>query len=127
MLLSLIYLQILEEFTYSDSPARLGSIFAFSGSLATDEYGEIGRITGSCTVTSGQDIDLTTCDMFLSMYTDGHFGLGVFAASGPTDTAGGRLLVTGSEYDFAGASGGMLSLVFDPVGNPIFYMLMELN
>jgi hypothetical protein len=106
----------------------LGTKFAFNGDLATDEEGVIGRISGSCTVTSNSNIDLTTCDMYGQLNKSDKSGdSGIFVATGPTDSVGGRLLIKGSELDFAGSTGGALSLVFDPAGNPIFYMMLVLE
>jgi hypothetical protein len=67
--------------------------------------------------------------MYMTIETacDDQYGFATVAASGSTDEIGGHLLVTGAGYDYSYAEGGVLSLTFDPAGNPLLYGLLQLD
>jgi hypothetical protein len=126
----------MEEFSYNVerlADIGLGSKFAYTGRVSSDEEDigtrrEIGSASGSCTFTSEVNLMETQCNFYITMdNTEGFFGYGTFLATGQMDNVGGRLHVTGAEYDFNTVSGGSVNLVFDPAGNPIFYVLIRLN
>lgn len=126
----------MEEFSYnidSREELGLGVKFAFTGIVSSDEEAigqrrDIGSASGSCTITSDVDLNETFCTFYITIdTTEGFFGFGTFIATGQIDDVGGKLHVTGAEYDFNTLSRGGVNLVFDTTGNPIFYVLIRLN
>jgi hypothetical protein len=126
----------MEEFSYNvdrRDELGLGTKFVFTGIVAADEEvngqrQNIGTASGSCTLTSEVNLNETLCMMYITIdTTEGAFGHGTFLATGQIDDVGGKLHVTGAEYDFNALSGGGVNLVFDTTGNPIFYVLIRLS
>lgn len=54
-------------------------------------------------------------------------GNGTIVLTGNTDKVGGFMQVTGSGADLFATTTGSASLVFDPAGNPIVYILIRLS
>jgi hypothetical protein len=116
----------MDEFGYSKETIALGTKFAFSGRLGTDEF-IVGQSSGTCTIGSDINTNFACCTFFLTFNTEGMYGFGTVALSGNTDEVGGNLQVTGTSGDLAATSQGTASLVFDPAGNPIIYILIRLK
>mmetsp|Transcript_5647 Transcript_5647/g.8478 ORF Transcript_5647/g.8478 Transcript_5647/m.8478 type:complete len:199 (-) Transcript_5647:133-729(-) len=125
---TLDFVVIMEETAYSPMPSGntvpIGTKFAFSGEITTSED-EMGRASGTCTVASEQDEDLTVCDVFLKFYfADGE---GTVALTGHTDAIDGHFQVTGTGGILSdNNSGGGARIYFDPAGNPILYVLLQM-
>lgn len=115
----------MDEFGYSKDVIALGTKFAFSGRLATDQF-QVGTASGSCTIGSDINTNFACCTFFLTFTTEGMYGYGTVALSGNTDEEGGYMQVTGTSGDLAATPRGNANLVFDPAGNPIIYILIRL-
>ena len=116
----------MDEFGYNSEPIALGTRFAFSGRLATDEY-QVGRSSGTCTIGSDMNTNFAVCTFYLTFNSDGEMGQGTIALTGNTDEVGGYMQVTGAGSDFFTNTEGSANLVFDPAGNPIIYILIRLG
>jgi hypothetical protein len=114
----------MDEYAYS-GPLSIGTKFAFSGRIATDEA-TLGKSSGTCTVASDNRTEFTCCDFYLAFDT-GIGGVGTVTLSGNTDDIGGWMQVTGTADDFASSNQGYATLLFDPAGNPIIYTLLTLH
>ena len=119
----------MQEMAYEPMPppgytaAPIGTKFAFTGEISTT-YDEWGRASGHCTVASEQEDDLTVCDFFLKFYfSDGD---GLVALTGHTDSMDGHFQVTGSGGVLGATTSGAGRVYFDPAGNPVLYVLIEL-
>jgi hypothetical protein len=120
----------MDEFDYSNgaedvSDIRIGTKFAFSGRIATKAE-ELGVASGTCTVTSDVQVDLSYCTIYHRIDTDNFGGFGTVMLSGSTDEIGGRLLVTGTAGSLQGTQNGYAMIQFDPAGNPVIYVLLRL-
>ena len=105
------------------SAAPIGTKFAFTGDISTTED-EYGTASGHCTVASEEEEDLTVCDFFMTF----HFyeGDGLLAVTGHTDSMDGHFQVTGTGGVLATNTAGGGRVYFDPAGNPVLYVLIEL-
>ena len=127
-----LLLQIVDESKSTWTPAsvghlRVGSKLAFQALLADDEE-VTGSATGYCTVDSEDwSFDLTSCDIFLELYTYGEIGYGSVALRGTFDMSGGRFEVKGTDHDFVETDTGHAQMVFDPDGSSEMYTLLELT
>jgi hypothetical protein len=120
----------MDEFAYSNGAddvkdITIGTKFAFSGKIATKAE-ELGLASGTCTVTSDVKVELSYCTIFHKVDTDNFGGSGTVMLSGSTDEVGGRLLVTGTAGSLQGSQNGYAMIQFDPVGNPVIYVLLRL-
>ncbi len=116
----------MDEFGYNTEDIALGTKFAFSGRLSTDEF-QVGQASGSCTIGSNINNNFALCTFYLSFNSYGTYGQGTVTLSGNTDDVGGYLQVTGTGADLASSNKGSANLVFDPAGNPIIYILIRLT
>ena len=116
----------MDELGYNKETIGLGTRFAFSGRLATDDS-EVGQSSGSCTIGSDINANLALCTFFLKFNTEGMHGVGTVSISDNTDDIGGYLQVTGTSGDLSNTSTGTATIVFDPAGNPIIYILIRLR
>jgi hypothetical protein len=121
---------MMDEFDYSNDASevtdiRIGTKFAFTGRIVTKAE-ELGVASGSCTVTSDVQVDLTYCVIYHKIDTDNFGGYGTVMVSGSTDAVGGRLLVTGTGGTLASTQDGYAMIQFDPAGNPVIYVLLKL-
>lgn len=115
----------MDEFGYNTEEIKLGTKFAFSGRLATDEF-HVGQSSGSCTIGSDVNTNFALCTIYMSFNSDGTYGQGTVTLTGNTDDVGGYLQVTGTGADLASTSKGSANVAFDPAGNPIIYILIRL-
>jgi hypothetical protein len=116
----------MDEFGYNSEPIAIGTRFAFSGRLATDEF-QVGKSTGTCTIGSDLNTNFALCTIYLTFNSDGDMGKGTMVLTGNTDEVGGFMQVTGSGADLFATTAGSANLVFDPAGNPIVYILIRLS
>lgn len=116
----------MDEFAYNSDPIALGTRFAYAGRLST-ETTQIGTSSGTCTVGSNVNTDYALCTFYLTFNSDGVHGFSTVAIAGNTDQVGGYLQVTGTGGDLSATYRGDASLVFDPAGNPIMYVLIRLR
>jgi hypothetical protein len=116
----------MDEFGYSTKDIKIGTKFAFSGRVATDEF-QVGTSSGTCTIGSDKNTNFALCTFYLSFNSDGKNGKGTVTLTGNTDDVGGYMQVTGTGGDLINTNEGNAHLVFDPAGNPIVYILIRLN
>ena len=120
----------MEDFRYSDGIESLdditiGTKFGFSGRIVTQAE-ELGVASGSCTVTSALNKELSYCDIYHKIDTDNFGGYGSVVIAGTADEVGGRLLVTGTGGSLQSTNKGYAMVQFDPAGNPVLYVLLKL-
>ena len=120
----------MDEFRYAKgisdvSDIRLGTKFGFTGRIATKAE-ELGTASGSCTVTSDTQKELSYCDIYHKIDTDNFGGFGSVMVAGTADEVGGRLLVTGTGGSLHKTHNGFAMMQFDPAGNPVLYILLKL-
>lgn len=121
----------MDEFGYSNGATTLeeisiGSKFAFTGRIVTRAE-ELGKASGTCTITSDTQKELSYCQIYHRIDTDNFGGYGTVMTSGSTDEIGGRLLVTGTGGSLETMMEGYASVQFDPAGNPVIYVLLKLH
>jgi hypothetical protein len=121
---------MMDEFGYSNGTTSLekihiGTKFAFTGRIVTRAE-ELGKASGTCTITSDIEKEMSICQIYHRIDTDNFGGYGTVIASGSTDEIGGRLLVTGTGGSLGAVTDGHASVQFDPAGNPIIYVLLKL-
>eukprot|EP00529_Nitzschia_sp_RCC80_P000478 CAMPEP_0113497038 /NCGR_PEP_ID=MMETSP0014_2-20120614/30427_1 /TAXON_ID=2857 /ORGANISM="Nitzschia sp." /LENGTH=241 /DNA_ID=CAMNT_0000390971 /DNA_START=16 /DNA_END=741 /DNA_ORIENTATION=- /assembly_acc=CAM_ASM_000159 len=127
----LSFMIMLDEFDYSNDPEEvtditIGTKFAFTGRIVTKAE-ELGLASGTCTVTSDTQSDLSYCTIYHKIDTDNFGGYGTVMVSGSVDEVGGRLLVTGTGGTLAHNQDGYAMVQVDPAGNPIIYVLLKLH
>jgi hypothetical protein len=120
----------MDEFGYSNDATTIeqlsiGTKFAFSGRIATKAE-ELGKASGSCTITSNVKKEITYCQIYHRIDTDNFGGFGTVMVAGSADEVGGRLLVTGTGGSFETLTEGHAMVQFDPAGNPVIYVLLKL-
>jgi hypothetical protein len=121
---------MMDDFGYSKGATsiedlHIGSKFAFTGRIVTRAE-ELGKASGTCTVTSDIEKEMSYCQFYLRIDTDNFGGYGTVITSGSTDEIGGRLLVTGTGGSLGAVTKGHASVQFDPAGNPVIYVLLKL-
>ena len=121
---------MMDEFGYSKGATTLeeiyiGTKFAFTGRIVTRAE-ELGKASGTCTITSDIKKELSYCQIYHRIDTDNFGGYGTVMTSGSTDEIGGRLLVTGTGGSLETMTEGYASVQFDPAGNPVIYVLLKL-
>lgn len=116
----------MDEFGYSTADIRIGTRFAFSGRLASENY-HVGNGSGVCTIASDINTNFGLCNFYLKFNQDGDSGFGTLTLAGNTDDVGGVLQVTGSGGDLKGRNQGLARLAFDPSGGPVIYILIGLE
>ncbi|KAG7338915.1 hypothetical protein IV203_034585 [Nitzschia inconspicua] len=124
------FMIMMDNFGYSKGASTLeeisiGTKFAFSGRIVTRAE-ELGKASGTCTVTSSIEKELSYCQFYHRIDTDNFGGYGTVVISGSADEIGGRLLVTGTGGSFESVHEGFASVQFDPAGNPVIYVLLKL-
>ena len=120
----------MEDFRYSNGISSIeditiGTKFAFTGRIATKAE-DLGVASGSCTITSNIQKELSYCDIFHRIDTDNYGGYGSVMVAGTADSVGGRLLVTGTGGSLQSMNSGYAMIQFDPAGNPVLYVLLKL-
>lgn len=121
---------MMDEFDYSNGAntiqdITIGTKFAFTGRIVTKAE-ELGKASGTCTITSNAKKELSYCQIYHRLDTDNFGGYGTVMVSGSTDEIGGRLLVTGTGGSFESSQDGYAMIQFDPAGNPVIYVLLKL-
>jgi len=129
--LELSFMIMMDEFGYSNGATTIeeiaiGTKFAFSGRIATKAE-ELGKASGTCTITSNIKKEMSYCQIYHSIDTDNFGGLGTVMTSGSADEVGGRLLVTGSGGSLESVRDGYAMIQFDPAGNPVIYVLLKVT
>mmetsp|Transcript_613 Transcript_613/g.1330 ORF Transcript_613/g.1330 Transcript_613/m.1330 type:complete len:493 (+) Transcript_613:248-1726(+) len=124
------FMILMDEFRYSRGVESvddigIGTKFAFTGRIATKAE-ELGIASGSCTVTSDFAKELSYCDIYHKIDTDNYGGFGSVIVAGTVDAVGGRLLVTGTGGSLQRTHEGYATVQFDPAGNPVLYVLLQL-
>jgi len=124
------FMIIMEDFRYSNGiesmdDITIGTKFGFTGRIATKAE-DLGKASGSCTVTSAIEKELSYCDIYHKIDTDNYGGFGSVIAAGTADEVGGRYLVTGTGGSLQSTSQGYGMIQFDPAGNPVIYVLLKL-
>jgi hypothetical protein len=122
---------MMDEFDYSNdvdgvSEITIGTRLAFTGRIVTKAE-ELGVASGTCTVTSDVQTDLSYCTIFHKIDTDNFGGYGTVMASGSVDEVGGRLSVTGTGGTLAANQDGYAMVQADPAGNPVIYVMLKLH
>jgi hypothetical protein len=121
---------MMDDFGYSNDAATvnqlsIGTKFAFSGRISTKAE-ELGKASGSCTITSDIKKELTYCHIYHRIDTDNFGGFGTVMVAGSADEVGGRMLVTGTGGTLETLKEGYAMVQFDPAGNPVIYVLLKL-
>jgi hypothetical protein len=116
----------MDEYARGSQDVAMGSNFAFSGRLATDDY-LVGRSSGTCVVDSEINTELALCTFYLKFNAEGDYGHSTVSMTGTTDETGGHMQVTGTGADLSTSTEGYASLVFDPAGNPVIYLMITLR
>jgi len=124
------FMIVMEDFRYSNGVQNLediqiGTKFGFTGRIVTQAE-ELGVASGSCTVTSDINKELSYCDIYHKIDTDNFGGYGSVMVAGTADDIGGRFLVTGTGGSLQTTSQGYAMVQFDPAGNPVLYVLLKL-
>lgn len=124
------FMIIMEDFRYANGiesmdDITIGTKFGFTGRITTKAE-DLGKASGSCTVTSAIEKELSYCDIYQKIDTDNYGGFGTVITAGTADEVGGRYLVTGTGGSLQSTSQGYGMIQYDPAGNPVIYVLLKL-